>query len=300
MEDNNSYTSALSDFAIVEDGHDGQTEEDKREAYAAEESDGRRSVTTAAEPKAEEKETSGKPDEEKKPVLDQEAIDAYIAQGRTQGEADTRQKLEADFAGANVINPTTGKPFASMAEYQSYGKEQLLQRQKQEARDTKRKGQSEDDRLKEIQERDRLVELGRAAEKKAADDKRQADADAEAVEAQRQLNAFLVKDGRAFQTKYPDVSIADLEKNEEFREYCDDRYADGKHSLIKLYESYMKLIGNVGRAARVSKESKDNRSTSGSRNGGGSTLTASEKASLEEWNRTYPQLKMTESEFAQR
>ena len=192
MEDNNSYTSALSDFAIVEDGHDGQTEEDKREAYAAEESDGRRSVTTAAEPKAEEKETSGKPDEEKKPVLDQEAIDAYIAQGRTQGEADTRQKLEADFAGANVINPTTGKPFASMAEYQSYGKEQLLQRQKQEARDTKRKGQSEDDRLKEIQERDRLVELGRAAEKKAADDKRQANADAELAVIKGKVDAWVI------------------------------------------------------------------------------------------------------------
>ena len=313
MEENNSYTSAMADFAVVEDGHDGQTEEDKREAYAAEDAKGRDpgpkgepgepGVPTAGkDPEPEKKEPA--PPAEKKPAMDQAAIDAYIAQGRTQGETSTRQKFEEDFAGARVINPTTGKPFASMEEYQAYGKEQLLQRQRQEARDTKRKGQSEDDRLKEIQERDRYVELGRAAEarqnKEAAEKQRKEQNDAATAEAQRKLNAFLVQDGRAFMAKYPDVDIGDLEKNEDFREFCDDRYADGKHSLVKLYEQYLKLTGNAGRAASLSRESKDSRSTSGSRNGGGSTLTAAEKAELEEWNRTYPHMKMTESEFASR
>jgi len=304
MEENNSYTTAMEDFAVVEDGHDGQTEEEKREAYAAQTSDGGKPDTAEDKPGKTEPDKAKADQKEKEPKLDQAAIDAYIAQGRAQGESVGRQKAEEDFNAARVINPTTGKAFASMEEYQAYGRDQLLQRQRQEARDTKRKGQSEEDRLKEIQERDRYVELGRAAEAKQQKDsdeaRKKADAEAESAEEQRKLNDFLVKDGRAFMAKYPDVEIADLENNEEFREFCDDRYADGKHSLIKLYEQWVKITGNAGRAARIAKESKDSRSTSGSRNGGGTTLTADEKARLEEWNRTYPSMKMTESEFARR
>lgn len=304
MEENNSYTTAMEDFTVVEDGHDGQTEEEKREAYAAQPSDSGKPDTAEDKPGKKEPDKAEADDKEKAQKLDQAAIDAYIAQGRAQGESTGRQKAEEDFSSARVINPNTGKPFASMEEYQAYGKEQQLQRQRQEARDTKRKGQSEEDRLKEIQERDRYVELGRAAEARQSEEsakaRKEAEDSAAAAEAQRQLNEFLVKDGRAFQAKYPDVEIADLENNEEFREFCDDRYADGKHSLIKLYEQWVKITGNAGRAARIAKESKDSRSTSGSRNGGGSTLTADEKARLEEWNRTYPSMKMTESEFARR
>ena len=75
----------------------------------------------------------------------------------------------------------------------------------------------------------------------------------------------------------------------------------GNEPLMDIYNDYLEFAEGMVTTSAVKKESKAQRGTgSGSGAGSGDGLTSRERDALAEWNRNYPQYKMTEQEWKKR
>ena len=120
----------------------------------------------------------------------------------------------------------------------------------------------------------------------------------ERTAAEQQQMAFVAGDVADFRQRFPGVDLGALDQSAEFRRFCGSRY--GRESIADLYEDYLALAGSAQRRAQAISESKKSRATGSGGSGAGEALTASEQKALDEWNRTYPQMKMTAREFLNR
>ena len=113
---------------------------------------------------------------------------------------------------------------------------------------------------------------------------------------EKERREFMQQDMEDFRAQYPDVDLGKLLKTPTFAKFCGSRL--GKESLAGLYEDYTELYGEVRQSAQASSRSKAERATgSGGGTGAADGLTKQQQAELDEWNRTYPQMKMTAKEF---
>ncbi|MBR2927540.1 MAG: hypothetical protein IKC24_00075 [Oscillospiraceae bacterium] len=203
---------------------------------------------------------------------------ARLARLRAERDTAARMTAETDerIARSGVMNPATGRPFKNMQEIEAYG---AAQREAEVQRIARQTGRSADDVREEIENRD-YIRKKRMEEEKAAQGK-----------------AFAEKDALDFVAKHPGVHVGKLISNHRFIEFCGSRL--GKEPLASLYESFMKITGESESAGRAGAQSRSRRST-GSGGGGGEMLTPSQRASLDEWNRANPDMKMTAKEFLRR
>ena len=110
--------------------------------------------------------------------------------------------------------------------------------------------------------------------------------------------SFIQKDLANFQARHPEADVAKLDGNAAFRKFCGSRY--GREPLADLYEDYLEIAGEREAAALARAESKASRATGSGGGSGSETLTASQQRALDEWNRNYPNMKMTAKEFLSR
>ncbi len=94
------------------------------------------------------------------------------------------------------------------------------------------------------------------------------------------------------------MDLAELDADPLFRLFCGSRY--GREPLADLYGDYLALAEHMSSQALLRAESRLRRGTGSGGSGGGEALTAAEQRELSEWNRAYPQMKMTAKEFKSR
>ena len=109
---------------------------------------------------------------------------------------------------------------------------------------------------------------------------------------------WIAKDTADFIAAFPDVDLAKLDGDAAFRKFCGTRYA--KEPLALLYADWQELTETVKRSAAARSESKATRSTGAGGGAGAETLTAAQQRALDEWNRSYPHMKMSAKEYLSR
>jgi hypothetical protein len=115
----------------------------------------------------------------------------------------------------------------------------------------------------------------------------------------RQLEEeFIAEDMELFLERYPDVDVEALDGDRSFRRFCGSRY--GREPLAALYEDYLAIAGEQRAAAEARAVSRSRRETGTGSGSGGETLSARQQSELDEWNRAYPNMKMTAKEFLSR
>jgi hypothetical protein len=139
---------------------------------------------------------------------------------------------------------------------------------------------------KKVEDQDQFISSKKTEEQKAR----------EQAEAAKDQDRRWEENVKEFETAYPDITVDDLAKNKRFVEFADGK----KGSLKSVYERFLEFSGDDEKTRKA--RDKDFRSTGG---GSGSTgrdygLTASQKATLAEWNKRNPHAKMTEKEYAER
>ena len=113
------------------------------------------------------------------------------------------------------------------------------------------------------------------------------------------LEEFIARDAEAFLREFPGVDVAALDGDEAFRRFCGSRY--GRESLTGLYRDYRELSDRAEQTAAARSESRARRATgAGGGSAGDARLTAGQQRDLDEWNRSYPSMKMTAKEFLSR
>ena len=115
---------------------------------------------------------------------------------------------------------------------------------------------------------------------------------------ERQMMEFVAADAEEFSRRYPEVDLGRLDADRAFRRFCGSRY--GREPISELYEDYLELTGSVREAAAISAESKTRRATGSGGGSAGENLTAEQQRSLDEWNRAFPDMKMTAKEYLSR
>lgn len=114
----------------------------------------------------------------------------------------------------------------------------------------------------------------------------------------RREQEFLARDFQEFVRRFPEASLWDLDGDPDFRRFCGSRY--GKEPISDLYQDYLELAGSARIRAQASSESKARRATGAGNSGPGVSLTAAQQRELDEWNRSFPSMKMTAKEFLAR
>ena len=142
------------------------------------------------------------------------------------------------------------------------------------------------------------VEEDEDAKDLLAETRRRDAAEAKARKAEAEQKEWLRQDARAFQAAFPAVDLAKLDGDRALRRFCGSRY--GREPLAELYEDYLEINGDAAKAAQARASSKEARSTATGGGSGSETLTAAQQRELDEWNRTYPQMKMTAKEYLAR
>ena len=111
-------------------------------------------------------------------------------------------------------------------------------------------------------------------------------------------SAFIRADLERFRKECPEVDLCALETDPSFRRFCGSRLY--REPAVELYKDYRALREESGRAAEERLRAKEGRATGSGSSGTGSNLTARERAALQEWNESYPRLRMTEKEWTAR
>lgn len=112
---------------------------------------------------------------------------------------------------------------------------------------------------------------------------------------QEQLNAMVEE----FNETYPDVDLEQLNNDEEFLEFVRD--ANPNLSLVKVYERYTKYTRGAQQKAAAKIQTNLDRSTSSGKSKGRQDtfgLTAEQRETVDEWNKSNPRMKMTYAEFS--
>jgi chromosome segregation ATPase len=103
-----------------------------------------------------------------------------------------------------------------------------------------------------------------------------------------------------FEEAYSDVDLKELNNNDRFI-----KFIKGKQGTLKdLYADFVDFIGDTEKSTIIKMKSKEARSTTSSKGSGGSDggtygLNSEQLATLEDWNRRNPQMKMSPKEFSQ-
>ena len=192
--------------------------------------------------------------------------------------------------------------------------------------DSEEEEKSEEEKKKEEEERQKNKNAEEARKRREAEAKAKADADAKAeaeakAEADAKAKAEAEKkeadekskkheENRAklgeqlieFSKKYPDVKLADLDKDKAFKQYIDEKLL-GKKSFIQLYEEFVE----VKKAISGNKDDKNEQdggedpranASSGSATGKGSSSSGVDVYSEEEFDRLVSKIPfMSDNEF---
>lgn len=219
----------------------------------------------------------------------------FAKQARLKAERDAKakvdrlanEKLTQLLKESGVENPYTDKPFESVEEFTEYGKK---------VRDAKLKEKAEESgrTIEEVQEEEEAKAYLRN-KKKEEESNRLAEQRKAAEEAER--SNFFEEDLANFLEAYPDVDVAKLDANENFRKFCGTRY--GKEPLAELYTDYLSLVDVSEKAGMAKRDTRNERST-GSGSDGGTRLTAQQQRDNDEWAKRFPHMKMSPSEFMKR
>lgn len=247
--------------------------EDSGSAQGQEKPEGEKGTETA-EPSGQRKQSSE----------DNRRYQAARRSGEEAGYQRAIREMNQRIARAGMRNPGSGEIIGDIEGLESFSQSVRKQRIAEKA---KREGRPEAEVEEEEANREFVSQSRReAAEKKKADE-----------EAARQ-QAWIAADVKDFTKRYPDVDLGKLDDNRAFRRFCGSRY--GKEPLGDLYEDYLEIAGNAAQAAVQKAESKKERATGTGGGSGAEALTASQQKELDEWNRSYPQMKMTAKEFLAR
>ncbi len=111
-------------------------------------------------------------------------------------------------------------------------------------------------------------------------------------------NNDLTMEAESFREKYPDVDLLRLEQEGTFRKFCGSRLY--KEPTEQLYEDYLAFTKESEERAERRAADRVRRST-GSGSGKAATgLSHSQQKELEEWNRSFPGMRMSAREFRER
>lgn len=238
----------------------------------------------AAAQGAEDEESSGDADRGRQSHEDNRRYQAARHAGEQAGYDRAMEEVNRRILRAGMRDPATGETIRDLEGLDAYSK---AYRTQQIAARAKAEGRSVAEVTEEEDNKDFLREQRReAAEKKKREDE----------EARQQ--SWIAKDAAAFTAAYPDVDLAKLDGDAAFRRFCGSRY--GKEPLADLYEDYLEIAGGAERAGALKAGSKSARATGTGGGSGSDTLTAAQQKALDEWNRNYPNMKMTAKEFLSR
>lgn len=211
-----------------------------------------------------------------------------MAAARKSGEQAGYQRAQREFndrlARIGMRDPGTGETIGDLDGLENYSKSvrkaRIQERAQAEGRDAGEIAEEEDNR--------EFIRTERAKAKRR---------EAEEAEMARQ-QAWIAQDAMDFAEQYPDVDLAKLDSDKAFRRFCGSRY--GREPLAELYEDYLEIAGEQRAAAAAKADSKARRETGTGSGSGAETLSAKQQKELDEWNRTYPSMKMTAKEFLSR
>lgn len=141
----------------------------------------------------------------------------------------------------------------------------------------------------------------KALEDQIAELKKPIEESKQQAEAKKQADAAWQKQLDEFTETYPDIDLAELEKNEKFIDFIEG----SGWTLKKGYEKFVKFYGDAALETIVKVKSKEERSTSGgkgSKNTDGQSygLTEAQKKEVDDWNKRYPKMPMTYKQYANR
>lgn len=205
---------------------------------------------------------------------EEESGNRKMAAARRSGKKEAEEAFDKEIAAYGVLDGE-GKPITTRRELSAFlratGESQLAAR-------AKAAGKSVDELRTEEDERARGRRARQEEESRVEREARAAEQVAEMQEA------------------YPKVDVKALLENESFVTFCGSRL--GKESLLDLYEDYRKLVDENRRAEnREEKKSRSTGSGSGAESGG--ALNSREEKARQEWNRRYPNMKMSAKEWSE-
>ena len=235
-------------------------------------------------------ETAGeKGQEAAEPAKQSREDNARFQAARKAGEAAGFKKAQERYSAAvaklGLTDPDGGGAIDSLDVLETYADKTRTERLKKAAAESGRT-------VEELEEEEDAKQVVRKQKRERAE-KEKAEA-----EAKRQSD-WVAQDAAAFLRDHPDVDISKLDANEKFRRFCGSRY--GREPLSELYADWQELVGEDAAAKAVEKSAKKAERSTGAGGGGVSDgLTAAQQRELDEWNRNYPQMKMTAKEFFER
>lgn len=247
-------------------------------------------VVTAEETGAEAEGSAGeKKQEAAEPARQSREENARYQAARKAGEAAGFKKAAERYGAAvaklGLSDPDGGGAIDSLDVLESYADKTRAARLKKAAAESGRT-------VEDLEEEEDAKEVVRRQKREKAE-KEKAEA-----EAKRQSD-WVAQDAAAFLREHPDVDLRKLDANDKFRRFCGSRY--GKEPLGDLYDDWKELVGEDAAAKAVEKSAaKAERSTGAGGGGVSDGLTAAQQRELDEWNRNYPQMKMTAKEFLKR
>ena len=205
---------------------------------------------------------------------EEESGNRKMAAARRSGKREAEEAFDKEIAAYGVLDGE-GKPITTRKELSAFlratGESQLSAR-------AKAAGKSVDEQRTEEDERARGRKAKQEEDSRAERQERAAEQVAELREA------------------YPKVDVISLLDDGNFKSFCGSRF--GKESLLELYESYQELV--VENRKAESREEKKSRSTgSGSGAESGGALSSREERDRQEWNRRYPNMKMSAKEWSE-
>ena len=233
---------------------------------------------------AEGAESSENPDQSRQTQEDNHRYQAARKAGEAAGYQKAMDEVNRRLAKTGMRDPKTGQTFASLEGLEDYAKAVRDERIRKRSED---EGRPVEEIAEEEEARDYL------AEKKAAERAEQSKKAAE-----DEMKEWVSQDVTNFSAEYPEVDVIELTKNRSFLKFCGSRF--GKEPMAELYADWMELVGAAQQAAVAKKDSKNSRSTGTGGGSGSETLTAAQQRELDEWNRSYPNMKMTAKEFLSR
>ena len=233
---------------------------------------------------AEGAESSGSPDRYRQTQEDNHRYQAARKAGEAAGYQKAMEEVGRRIAKTGMRDPKTGETFASLEGLEAYAKAVRGEKIRQKAEES---GRSVQEVTEEEDARDYLAE--RKAAERAEQQRKAAD---------EEMKEWISKDVAAFTEEYPEVDITKLSENRSFLKFCGSRF--GKEPMADLYADWLDLVGSAQQAAVAKADSKASRSTGTGGGAGAETLTAAQQRSLDEWNRAYPDMRMTAKEFLSR
>ena len=208
------------------------------------------------------------------------AIRAARIRAQRDAEASVRAQVDAEIAGLGIDDPyNQGRKLGSLDDLRAYREETQKRRLAKKAKET---GRSVEELAAEEADRAYLAGMRR---------------EASARKTQEQARQWFSRDLARFQREHPEADAVSLENNPQFRRFCGSRF--GREPLTSLYDDYVGMMGDAGKAAVAKASSHSARSTGGG-SSGGAQLTREQKAELDRWNEENPEMAMTAKEFLRR